>query len=100
MGRHFLQGFAVTLVLLLIGLRLEARFPDAAGPGEESVSFHGVCVYRRPIVRVEPNSGRQALLVAIGVVILGSAAGGGLALVVSLLRKPPDQGVGIDALET
>jgi hypothetical protein len=91
MGRRFLIGAATALVVLLLGLRLESRLPDAAGPGEETVTVHGLCVYRRGIQRADAgeHSPWPALLAAAGAIVAGSVLAG--AMVATFGRRPGRQ---------
>lgn len=86
MGRQFLVGAAVTLVFLLFGLRLEARMPDQAGPGEEIVEFHGLRVYEAKIPSAVDHSPIRALAVVYGVIAAGMMVGGAGAVLLGRLR--------------
>ena len=87
MGRRFLIGAAIAIAVLALGLQLESRMPDQAGPGEETVAFHGFCVFRQEIkpADAEQHSPYPALAVAGGVIAAAAIVAGTL---VMLLGRP------------
>jgi len=87
MGRQFLVGAAVTMVFMIFGLRMEARMPDQAGPGEEIVEFHGLRVYEAKIPSAVEHSPIRALAVVYGVIAAGMIVGGAGAVLLGRLGK-------------
>lgn len=90
MGRQFLVGFATTLLLVALGARIDFRGPDQAGPGEETVSIHGIRIFHREIDRdmMKNLSAIPALSTLVVTTVLLSTLGGCIAIFAGRLQKP------------
>lgn len=90
MGRQFLVGFATTLLLVALGTRINFRGPDQAGPGEETVSIHGIRIFHREIDRdmMKNLSAIPALSTLVVTTVLLSTFGGFIAVLAGRFQKP------------
>lgn len=75
---------------MTLGVRIDSRMPDEAGPGEEKVAIHGVTIFHREIDKdlAKTFSPVPALATMAITVTLLSVLGGSVAVFFAMLQKP------------